>query len=70
MITDMNKKELEHLKASKEKEARQFYESNGIEMAKNPNAGYFPVYPYFSLNEKVETKTIKLSNSTTPMACY
>lgn len=70
IIINMSKKELEQLKESKEKEAKLFYESNDIKMAKNPNTGYYPVYPYFSLNEKVETKTIRLSNSTTPMACY
>ena len=70
MTISMSTKELEQLKVDKEKEAKQFYESNNVEMAKNPNTGYYPVYPYFSSNEKVETKTIKLSNSTTPMACY
>ena len=70
IITGMSIKELEQLKADKEKEAKKFYENNDIEMAKNPDTGYYPVYPYFSLNEKTEARTVKLSNSTTPMACY
>lgn len=70
MITAMSKKELEQLKANREKEAQRFYESHHIELDKETNPVYYPVYPYFSTSEEVETKTVKLSNSTKPMACY
>lgn len=66
----MNEDRFEQLKSSKEKEAQKFYEVYHVEFDKGTNPVYYPVYPYFCSNEEVEKKTVKLSNSTTPMACY
>ena len=70
LFIDMHTERLEQLKANREKEAKRFYEDYHVELDKESNPIYYPVYPYFSSNEEIETKTVKLSNSTTPMACY
>lgn len=66
----MAAEKLEQLKSEKEREAQMFYEKNSIEVSESPNIDYGLSYQYFLLSEKTEIKTIKLSNSTTPMACY
>lgn len=66
----MRTKKLERLKTKKEKEARKLYDSYHIESSKSPDMGYYPAYPNLMLGEEHEVKTVKLSNSTTPMACY
>ena len=68
--TNMGTKKLERLKSKKEKEARELYDSYHIESSKSPDLGYYPAYPNIMLGEGHEVKTVKLSNSTTPMACY
>lgn len=52
-------------------EIERFFKEYGI--GTNENLEQIPSidYSYFFYNEKYEeTKTIRLSNSTTPMACY
>lgn len=60
----------EQIRIDKENEARKFYESYNIETDENFNVDTWVSYPYFSTNEIIEPKTIKLSNSTIPIACY
>lgn len=60
----MNMKDLEKQKNNKIKEVERIYKEYEIEVRRNMNSRFNDN----SLQEEV--KTIRLSNSTTPLACY
>lgn len=60
----MNMKDLEKQKKNKIKEVERIYKEYEVEVRRNMNSRFNDN----SLQEEV--KTIRLSNSTTPLACY
>lgn len=65
----MNKKDLERSALERAKDVERLYEEYGIEIEKMDfSKTILPFYDMFA--KKEEAKTIKLSNSTTPLACY
>ncbi|MBM6759836.1 hypothetical protein [Bacteroides mediterraneensis] len=66
-MTDLEQQEIKKT----DEEVERFFKEYGIEENKNAEQTLLTSYPYFFYNEKFEeTITIRLSNSTTPIACY
>lgn len=63
---------LEELKNDKINEVEYFYKKYKLEINKETEFPFsISEFPFYSFEENnKETKTIRLSNSTTPMACY
>lgn len=65
----MDQQLLEGIKQKKIQEAEELYRKYNIEVQKEIQ--FIPSWPAFSPTEEhKETKTIKLSNSTTSMVCF
>lgn len=65
----MTKEGLDKIKEYATKDAERFFKENHVEIDKN----YPPIYPYFPYVQEYrisEYRTVKLSNSTNPIASF